>query len=85
MPNAGEKKVSPNGICTCPPSASAANRRRASASSRALSVSANPWKPGLPVQLPSEAITWVSPTRKLQCMTFSAAPGGLCSGLGLSL
>jgi hypothetical protein len=36
MPNAGEKNVLPSGICTWPPSASAAKRCFASASSRAL-------------------------------------------------
>ncbi len=39
MPNFGEKKVLPSGICTCPPSARALNTRSALGSSGTLTVS----------------------------------------------
>ena len=42
MPKRGEKKVFPIGICTCPPSARAANSRSASAASAAVSESEKP-------------------------------------------
>ena len=44
MPKRGEKNVLFIGICTCPPSTSAANSRCASASFAAVSDSENPWK-----------------------------------------
>ena len=44
MPKREEKKVLVNGICTCPPSASAANNRSASASFGTVSDSEKPWK-----------------------------------------
>src|SRR5207245_10366193 len=59
MPKRGEKKVLVNGICTCPPSARAANSRSASASSGTVSESEKPWKLGRPEHWPSEAITVV--------------------------
>ena len=42
MPKRGEKKVLVSGICTWPPSASAANSRSASASSGTVSDSEKP-------------------------------------------
>src|SRR6185436_15356150 len=85
MPKLLAKKVSLSGRFTWPPSASALKRRLASASSLALKVREKPWKLGLPLQLPSDAITWVSPTRKQECITFSPALGGLYFGSGFSL
>src|SRR6185436_19720047 len=85
MPKLLAKKVSLSGRLTWPPSASALKRRLASASSAALKVREKPWKLGLPLQLPSDAITWVSPTRKQECITFSPALGGLYFGSGFSL
>ena len=52
MPKREEKKVLVSGICTCPPSARAANSRSASASSGAESDSEKPWKLGLPEASP---------------------------------
>jgi hypothetical protein len=75
-------------ICTCPPSASALNRRSASASLETVSDSDIPWKPGLPWQAPSDAITVVSPMRRLACMILFSEPGGTIpggGGSGLSL
>ncbi len=43
IPKRGEKKVCVNGICTCPPSARAANSRSPSASSATASDSEKPW------------------------------------------
>ena len=88
MPKRGENKVLVSGICTCPPSASALNRRSASASLGTVSDSEMPWKPGLPWQAPSDAITIVSPMRRLACMTLFSEPGGTMpggGGSGLSL
>src|SRR5919108_548020 len=48
MPKREEKKVLVNGICTCPPSARAANSRSASASLGTVSDSEKPWKFGRP-------------------------------------
>jgi hypothetical protein len=53
-----------------------------------VSESATPWKLGRPSQRPSEAITVVSPMRKLVCMTLYSEPGGTMpggGGSGLSL
>src|SRR5262249_23606463 len=61
MPKRGEKKVLPSGMCTCPPSASAANSRSASASFLALSAREKPLNSGLPWAIPSDAMTAVSP------------------------
>src|SRR5947208_591991 len=85
MPKSGEKKVLVKGICTCPPSPSAANNRRASASSRTVSESEKPWNLSPPSQRPSEANTVVSPIRKLACITLSSEPGWHMPGSGLSL
>src|SRR5206468_4259422 len=86
MPNRCEKKVLLKGICTCPPSAKALNNFSASASVGTPSESENPWKLGFPVQRPSEAITVVSPNRKLACITLSGvAVGQAAAGSGLSL
>src|SRR5216684_1137979 len=76
MPKRGEKKVLLNAICTCPPSARAANSRSASASSAAVKDSAKPRKSGCPRQRPSDPSTIVSPIRKAACMTLSSALGG---------
>src|SRR5260221_198027 len=45
MPKRGEKKVLASGICTWPPSPSAAKSRSASASFATVSDSAKPWRP----------------------------------------
>src|ERR1700722_8051184 len=71
MPKRDAKNVSASGICTCPPSASALNRRSPSVASGAVMVSAKPWNSGLPRQRPSDTSTWVSPTRTAACMTLS--------------
>jgi len=71
MPKLEAKKVGISGCCTLPPSLSAPNRRFASASSRAVSDSAMPSNAPLPVHLPSEASTCVSPTRKAACRILS--------------
>ena len=57
MPKRGEKKVLAKGICTFPPSPSAAKTRSASAALSTATVSPKPWKFGFPVQWPSEART----------------------------
>src|ERR1700730_7716105 len=80
IPKRGEKKVLVSGICTCPPSASALNRRSASASLGTVSDSDIPWKPGLPWQAPSDAITVVSPMRRLACMILFSEPGATITG-----
>src|SRR6266404_8123395 len=62
--------------------------RSASASLGTVSDSDIPWKPGLPWQAPSDAITVVSPMRRLACMTLFSEPGGTIpggGGSGLSL
>src|SRR5262245_26917713 len=82
MPKRGDQKVLVSGICTCPPSASAPNTRSASASCATASDSPKPWKLGRPSQRPSEAITVVSPMRKLVCMTLFSEPGGTMPGAG---
>ena len=51
MPKREEKNVLFNGICTCPPSASLANNRSASASLGTVSDSEKPWKFGFPEAL----------------------------------
>ena len=60
---------------------SAANSRSASASSGTVSDSEKPWKPGSPWHRPSDAITVVSPMRKLICITLSSQPGGTMIGI----
>ena len=80
MPKRGEKKVLFIGICTCPPSPSAANSRSASGSVLTVIDREKPWKSGLPLQWPSEAMIVVSPTLKLECMTLLSAPGGTMPG-----
>src|SRR5438132_13269545 len=82
MPKRGEKKVLVSGICTCPPAASALNRRSASASLGTVSDSDIPWKPGLPWQATSDAITVVSPMRRLACMILFSEPGRTIPGGG---
>ena len=60
--------------------------RFASASSRVLMVSEKPSNLGLPLHMPSEARTCVSPMRKAACITLSPGaliPGGGGSGLSL--
>jgi hypothetical protein len=81
MPKRGDQKVLDNGIRTCPPSASAANARSASASVGTDSDSEKPSKFAFSPQ-PSEAITTVSPMRRLACITLFSQPGGTMSGLG---
>jgi len=88
MPKRGEKNVLPIGICTCPPSPSTLNRRSASASLETESERETPWNEGLPMQLPSEAMTSVSPRRIDACMILFSEPGGTMpggGGSGLSL
>src|SRR5262245_52239695 len=88
IPKRDDQKVFVSGICTCPPSARAANFRSASASFGTASEREKPWKLVCPVQCPSEAITVESPTRKLTCMILFSEPGGTipgCGGSGLSL
>jgi hypothetical protein len=85
MPKRALKKVSMSGCCTLPLSLSAPNTRSASAVSFTLIESEKPWKLGLPMQWPSEAMIIASPTRKDACITLSA--GGVVGpiGSGLSL
>src|SRR5688500_16738968 len=45
LPKRGEKKVFASGICTCPSSATAANRRSASSVFAAVIDNEKPWKP----------------------------------------
>ena len=47
-----------------------------------MSDSEKPWNSGLPLQRPSEAITVVSPMRKLACITLFSVPGGSMPGGG---
>ena len=82
MPKRGEKKVLASGICTWPSSASDAKSRSASASFGTVIASEKPWKTGRSVEQPSDAITVVSPMRKLACMIFSSKPGGTMPGAG---
>src|SRR5262245_53326398 len=87
MPKHGDQKVLPSGICTCPPSASAANFRPASASLAAVTDNENPLK-SAPSPQPSEAIRFASPMRKDLCMILLSHPGGTWpggGGSGLSL
>src|SRR5262245_16860046 len=87
MPKQGDQKVLPRGICTSPPSASAANFRAASASFAAVSDNENPLKLGPSLQ-PSEAIRFASPIRKVVCMILLSQPAGTFpggGGSGLSL
>src|SRR5258706_5236057 len=88
IPKRGDQNVLASGICTCPPSASAANIRSAWAASVTVRDSENPWKPGCPEQVPSDAMTTASPIRKQACMTLFSDPGGSIpggGGSGLSL
>src|ERR1051325_3618813 len=89
IPKSCAQKVFASGIWTCPPSARELKTRFASLSLAGLSDSANPWKLVSPVQSPSDAITVVSPTRRLACMILFSDPGGIMprwggSGLGLA-
>jgi hypothetical protein len=84
MPNFGDQKVLASGICTEPPSASAANRRSASASLAASSDSEKPLNTGLPSQRPSLSIRLLVPTRSVACITLSSEPGGNIPGGGFS-
>jgi hypothetical protein len=52
------------------------------ASSGTVSDREKPWKLGWPAQRPSEAITVVSPMRRLACMTLASEPGGTIPGGG---
>src|SRR5919198_5990075 len=56
MPKLDAKNVLSIGIRTCPPSARAVKMRLASASLAASTLSENPSKAGLPLQLPSDAM-----------------------------
>src|SRR3546814_11945553 len=85
MPKRGLKKVLASGICTSPPSASAAKNFSASASSATVSDSDTPAKLALPWQWPSEPITREPPILSDMCITLSPPPGGIDSGAGLSL
>src|SRR6185436_10783596 len=80
IPKRFEKKVFIIGACTCPPSASAANKRSASASVAAVSDSENPLKLGLPVHCPSDAMMTELPMRTLACMTLSPELGAHIEG-----
>jgi D-galactarolactone cycloisomerase len=87
IPKHGDQKVLPSGICTCPPSASAAKMRPASSSVGTPSESEKPPKL-VPSWIPSEAISVLTPTRKVACMTLFSKPGGSMpggGGSGLSL
>ena len=75
MPKLGEKNVSISGWLTCPPSDSAPNSRSNSALSFVSRVREKPLNSVLPCAMPSEAITSVSPMRRLECMIFSSVPG----------
>ena len=66
MPKRGDQNVFANGIRTCPPSANAAKTRSASASLGTVSDREKPWKLGFSEEEPSEAMSVVSPTRKLE-------------------
>src|SRR5262245_59153343 len=88
MPKQGDQKVLVSGICTWPPSARAPNSRSASAGAAAAIDSEKPWKLDCPEEHPSEAMTVVSPTRRLACITLFSKPGGTMpggGGSGLSL
>src|SRR5262245_14273602 len=84
MPKRLAKKVLPSGICTCPPSASAANIRSAAASLLALRVSEKPSNFGLPLALPSDAMTSAPLMRMHACMILFSLPGGTMPGGGFS-
>jgi hypothetical protein len=87
MPKRGDQKVLSGGICTLPPSASAAKTRSTAASSGSEIDNENPSNRLLSSH-PSEAISMVSPMRKAQCMTLFSNPAGTVpggGGSGLSL
>src|SRR5262245_14303258 len=85
MPKLGEKKVLVSGIVTLPPSLSPLNSRSASAALAAFRASEKPSKFVFPAHWPSDAITWVSPILKHECMIFSPEPGGIMLWSGASL
>src|SRR5690349_9294099 len=88
MPKQGDQKVFVSGICTWPPSLSAAKYFCASASVLGAMDSEKPSNFGASPPQPSEAITTDEPIFMLECMIFSPQfggdiPGGGGSGLSL--
>src|SRR4051794_1205152 len=84
-PNAGDQNVLPSGICTAPPSERPLNSFSAAATVGGLNASEMPSNFGWPLQWQSDAITVVSPTRNIECITFFSVPGGMpWHGSGLS-
>jgi hypothetical protein len=84
MPKLLVKKVGMSGCMTWPPSASASNHLRASASVDAVIDSMIPLNSALPEHWPSESMSSVSPTRTTECITLSGpgvAPAQLASVL----
>ena len=82
MPNLADKNVFASGIRTCPPSASAAKTRSASASVATFSASEKPLNFPSSGEQPSDAIRVLPPTRKLACITFFSQPGASMPGGG---
>jgi hypothetical protein len=82
MPKQADQKVLPSGMKTLPPAASASNKRRACASSSAVIDSVTPAKGTGSLLMPSDAMSSVSPVRKLQSMTLPSPSGGsgMCGG-----
>jgi hypothetical protein len=80
MPKLGDQKVRVRGILTCPPSAKAVKTRLASAWLGTATEREKPWKVGFSAEQPSDAMTVVLPTRKLQCMILFSNPGGTWPG-----
>jgi hypothetical protein len=87
IPKQADQKVLPSGVKTLPPAASASKKRRACASSSAVIDSVTPAKDTGSPPMESDAITSVSPIRKLQPLTLSSQSGGsgMCGDWTLSL
>src|SRR5579884_258677 len=83
IPKHGDQNVLVSGIITDPPAESALNARLASSSVGTDNARRKPSN-FAPSSQPSEAITVVSPTRNVVCITLFSKPGGTMPGGGFS-